>query len=145
MASLAINDQLRAAVADGRTENIRYRQNQLQSFHATLRSHADKICDAIAQDSFTGTRSEAEIEYHHAMSAITQFYSSLDFEKSLKDEYLLANGLDNISRRVGRGLVVLRPTTHTRFYSIVCPIAAAIAAGNCICLEVCEYSIVHLL
>lgn len=139
MTSVAAMDRLRAAVIDGRSENIRYRQNQLQSLHAALQSKADNICSAILQDYPAGIHSEAEVEaeYCHTMSAVKQFYASLDFEQSLKDEYLLANEKDNTSRRVGKGLVILRPTTHTRFYSIVCPIAAAVAAGNCICLEVC--------
>jgi acyl-CoA reductase-like NAD-dependent aldehyde dehydrogenase len=139
MASLAGIEQLRAAVVDGRTQNVRYRQNELQSFHETLSNNADKIRAAISQDlngSSTGVSSEAEAEYYYAMSAVKHFYSSLDFEKSLKDEYLLANGADNVSRRVGKGLVIIRPTTHTRFYSIVSPTVAALTAGNCVCLEV---------
>lgn len=139
MASLAGIDQLRAAVVDGRTENVRYRQNELQAFHATLRNNSDRIRSAILQDNYgssTGVSSEVESEFYYAMSAVKQFYSSLDFEQSLKDEYLIANGADNTKRRIGKGLVIIRPTTHTRFYSIVCPIAAAVAAGNCVCLEV---------
>ncbi|KAE8453262.1 hypothetical protein EG329_011329 [Mollisiaceae sp. DMI_Dod_QoI] len=132
-------DQLLAAVADGRTESIRYRQNELQSFHKALRSDADRLRGAITQD-ILGEQStevilEAEAEYSHTMSAVREFYSSLNFEKSHRDEYLLSNGADNLSRRAGKGLVVIRPTTHTRLYSIVCPVAAAIAAGNCVCLE----------
>ncbi|KAK0115742.1 hypothetical protein ONS95_000002 [Cadophora gregata] len=132
-------DQIRAAVVDGRTANIRYRQNELQALHHALISNVDEILLAITKDSSgdgsTEPSFEAEAEYSHTMSAVKQFYSSLNFEQSHKDEYLLANGTDNLSRRVGKGLVVIRPTTHTRLYSTVCPIAAAITAGNCICLE----------
>lgn len=70
------------------------------------------------------------------MSAIRHFYDSIDFAKELKEECLVTTGVDNVSRRVGVGLVVIRPTTYTRFYSVISPIAAAIAAGNCILLEV---------
>lgn len=134
-------DQIRAAVIDGRTANIRYRQNELQSLHQTLRSYVDELLLASTKDSCgdgsTEASLEADAEYSHTMSAVKQFYSSLNFEQSHKDEYLLANGADNPSRRVGKGLVVIRPTTHTRLYSIISPIAAAITAGNCVCLEVC--------
>lgn len=135
-------DQIRAAVVDGRTANIRYRQNELQALHQSLCSNVDEILLAITKDgngdASTEPSFEADAEYSHTMSAVKQFYSSLNFEQSHKDEYLLANGADNASRRVGKGLVVIRPTTHTRLYSIVCPIAAAITAGNCVCLEVCN-------
>ncbi|CZS89978.1 uncharacterized protein RAG0_01134 [Rhynchosporium agropyri] len=58
-----------------------------------------------------------------------------EFQSVTQCEYLLANGSDNRLRSVGKGLVVIRPTTHTRLYSIISPIAAAISAGNCVCLE----------
>ncbi|KAG4438900.1 hypothetical protein IFR05_005635 [Cadophora sp. M221] len=139
MGSSAGMDQIRAAVIDGRTANIRYRQNELQSLHQVLRSYVDELLLASTKDSSgdgsTEPGFEADAEYSHTMSAVKQFYSSLNFEQSHKDEYLLANGADNPSRRVGKGLVVIRPTTHTRLYSIISPIAAAITAGNCVCLE----------
>lgn len=129
--------QLKAAVIDGRTENLRYRQNELQKLHATLRENADKILTVIASHgSSRKIGSEAETEYYLTLQAVANFYKSLDFSESLKNEYLIANGADNVDRRVGKGLVILRPTTHTRFYSIICPLAAAISAGNCILLEV---------
>ncbi|KAL2074047.1 hypothetical protein VTL71DRAFT_7825 [Oculimacula yallundae] len=132
-------DLLRAAVIDGRTANIRYRQNELQSLHQALRDNADELLLAITKDGrgdgSTEPSFEADAEYSHTMSAVKQFYSTLNFDQSHKDEYLLANGVDNPLRRVGKGLVVIRPTTHTRFYSTISPIAAAISAGNCVCLE----------
>lgn len=128
-------EKLRAAVIDGRTQNVRYRQDELQKLHAALRNNADGILSAISNDT-NGPTSEATAEYYLAMSGFKKFYQSLRFEDSIKDEYSIAKGVDAASRRVGKGLVILRPTTHTRFYSIICPIAAAIAAGNCTCLEV---------
>lgn len=135
-------DRLRAAVIDSRAENVRYRQNELQSLHQALRENADRLRLAITQDSHgdqsTEASLEAEAEYFLTMSAVREFYASLKFEQSIRDEYLLANATDNSSRRVGKGLVVIKPTSHTRLYSIICPIAAAITAGNCVCLEVSE-------
>ena len=140
MGSSAGMDLLRAAVVDGRTANVRYRQNELQSLHQALRNNVDELLLASIKDgcgdSAKEPSSEADAEYSHTMSAVKQFYSTLNFEQSHKDEYLLANGSDSPSRRVGKGLVVIRPSTHTRLYSIICPIAAAITAGNCVCLEV---------
>lgn len=145
-------ERLRAAVIDGRTANVRYRQNELLSLHSILRENADQICAAIAKDASDGafslseSNSEADIEYYLAMDATRQFYQALDFKHALKEEYLIASGLDNPSWRVGKGLVVIKPTEHTRFYSVICPLAAAIAAGNCVYVQVSQkdFGFIHL-
>jgi len=131
--------QLCAAVIDGRTENVRYRQNELFKLHETLITSSRDILSAISADTnvtSVDANFECEAEYYLCMNAVEQLYSSLNFERALKQEYLVANGADNKERRIGKGLVLIRPTTHTRFYSTMVPIATAIAAGNCICLEV---------
>lgn len=128
-------DRLHESLVDGRAENGRYRQDQLQSLHRTLREQAGQICAALQADS-RSTAPEIEAEYYLTMQAVKHFYDSVDFEQDLKDEYSVAHGKDHASRRIGVGLVVLRPTSHTRFYAIVTPLAAAIAAGNCVVLEV---------
>lgn len=128
-------ERLQMSVVDGRPENGRYRQDQLQSLHKALGGEADQICTALQAGS-KSSASEAEAEYYLAMEAVKHFYGTLDFEKDLKEEYNVAHGKDNPNRRIGVGLVVIRPTGHTRLYSIVTPLAAAIAAGNCVVLEV---------
>jgi acyl-CoA reductase-like NAD-dependent aldehyde dehydrogenase len=126
---------LQAAVTDGRTANIRYRQNEFQKLHAMLVENPDAISVAITKDT-QGTSSEIEAEIFLALESLRDHYDSLDFAKELKEEYSISNGEDNGSRRVGVGIVFIRPTSHTRFYSILAPIGAALAAGNCILLEV---------
>ncbi|KAM0189270.1 hypothetical protein ACHAPC_003280 [Botrytis cinerea] len=140
MASFGI-DNLRAAVIDGRFDNVRYRQNQLQSLHKVLRNNVDKITSAISEDLFGHARkTDAEVlcVFYLASDVIRRSYQTLKFKESISNEYKVANGSDFLSRKIGKGLVVIRPTTHTRFYSIICPIAIAIAAGNCVCLELGE-------
>jgi acyl-CoA reductase-like NAD-dependent aldehyde dehydrogenase len=127
-------ERLQAAVTDRRTENIRYRQNQLQSLHAALRTQAGSICAALAKDS-NATSAEVEAEFYLTMSAVKFYYESLDMKKELREEYQVTTGVDNTTRRVGAGFAIIRPTTHTRFYSILTPLCAAIAAGNCVALE----------
>ena len=128
---------LEAAVVDGRTENVRYRQNQLQNLHRVLREEAATICSALAQDSPRLTAAEVEAEYALTMDAVRHFYDGLDFDKELEDEYRVAKGTSNASRRVGVGMAVIQPGRHSRFYSVVVPLAAAVSAGNCVVLEVC--------
>lgn len=132
-------ERLQMAVIDGRTENVRYRQDQLQGLHKALRDEAGAICAALSRDSPSST-AEVEAEFYLAMDAVRHFYESLDFERALEEEYSVAHGKNNEGRRLGVGLVVIRPTSHTRFYSIVTPLAAAISAGNCVILEVSGFA-----
>ena len=133
--------RLQESVIDNRTDNVRYRQNQLQSLHDALCSSADLICDSIAEDTqVESSHGEVETEYYLSMNAVKHFYERLNFEKSINEEYLVATGVDNVQRKVGYGMVIIRPTTHTRLYSIVCPLAAALAAGNTIVIEVRHHS-----
>jgi acyl-CoA reductase-like NAD-dependent aldehyde dehydrogenase len=127
--------RLRAAVTDGRTANIRYQQNQLQTLHVALTENADALAAAISQDTGS-TSAEVEVELFLTMDSLRHFYHSLDFEREIKEEYLVKNGKDNLERRTGVGLVVILPTSHTRLFSVLSPICAAITAGNCILLEV---------
>ncbi|KAF7891123.1 uncharacterized protein EAF02_001448 [Botrytis sinoallii] len=137
MASFGI-DNLRASVIDGRSNNVRYRQNELQSLHKALRDNVDRITSAISEDLFGHVRkidTEVLCVFYLASDVIRRSYQTLKFKESISNEYKVANGIDFLSRKIGKGLVIIRPTTHTRFYSIICPIAIAIAAGNCVCLE----------
>lgn len=127
-------ERLQDAVVDGRAETLRFRQNQLHKLHLALRTKAGDICAAMTQD--TGaSAAEVEAEFYLAMEAVRHFYDGLDFQKALEDEYAVARGKDHAHRRVGHGLVVLRPTSHTRFFSIVSPLAAALSAACCVALE----------
>lgn len=132
-------EPLHAAVIDGRTDNVRYRQNELQKLHYCLGNNASTIQLAITKDADAHSSTispESKAEYWLAVHATERHYESLDFEASMKLEYLISAGVDNKSRRIGNGLVVIRPTMHTRFYSIMVAATAAIAAGNCVALEV---------
>ena len=114
---------------------MRYRQNEFRKLHSILAENADAFAEAITKDT-QGTSSEIETEIFLTMDILRQSYDSLDFEKELKEEYSITNGEDNLSRRVGVGIVLIRPTSHTRLYSVLAPVCAAIAAGNCVLLEV---------
>lgn len=126
---------LRASVEEGRSENVRYRQDQLQALHAALRESAAAITTAIAADSRCSPQS-ADTEFYLGTDALKKAYESLNFEQSLKDEYMVAHGKNNLGRRVALGLVAIRPSRHSRFHSVLTPLVAAIAAGNCVLLEV---------
>ncbi|KAK3325681.1 Aldehyde/histidinol dehydrogenase [Apodospora peruviana] len=137
---IAALERLEAAAIDGQMENVRHRQMLLHHLHEVLSEEADVICEAIrsANNSREKIKGTSETEYYLAMEAVRHFYGTLDFDRELEDEYRVANGKNNEGRRVGFGMVVIRPTRHTRFYSVVVPLAAAISAGNCVVLEIPE-------
>ncbi|KAF4876250.1 Aldehyde dehydrogenase family 3 member B1 [Colletotrichum siamense] len=127
-------EKLLVTLVDGRAEGIRFRQDNLISLHEELRKESAALCAAEEKDS-GASKTEVEVEHFLSMEAIRHFYESLDFGKELDTEYLVAHGKDNTTRRTGAGLVIIRPTTYTRLFSILSPLAAAIAAGSVVALE----------
>ena len=133
MSSSAFSSIL-AANIDGRTQATRYRQGQLRKLHGVLVAHKDEILNTIITDS-GNTSAEAEIEYLLAISELKTQFLSLNLKKSLDEEYSSARGSDCTQRRVGQ-IAFIAPTTYTQFYSVISPLSAALAAGNCVILEV---------
>jgi len=127
--------RLLAAAIDGRTQSIRYRQSQLRKLHDVLIKNRTEVRNAIVTDS-GNTSVEADINFFLAISELKKHYSSLNLEHSLEEEYSVAKGKDALKRRVGSGIVYIVPSSYTLFYSVVSPLSAAIAAGNCVIIEV---------
>jgi acyl-CoA reductase-like NAD-dependent aldehyde dehydrogenase len=127
--------RIRAAAIDGRLSNIHHRRSQLKQLHDSLTQHAQDIRNAIVHDS-GNTQAEAAIEYHLAISSLKEHYSSLDPVGALEDEYRIARGVDAPDRREPVGIVYIVPAVHTLFFSVISPLGAAIAAGNCVIVQV---------
>jgi len=127
--------RLRAAATDGRLSNVFIRREQLKRLHNSLVTSADAIREAIVQDS-GNTQAEAAVEYSLALASIKKQVAALDPEKELEDEYRIANGKDALDRRETIGIVYIEPTSHTLFFSIIVPLSVAIAAGNCVVVQV---------
>jgi acyl-CoA reductase-like NAD-dependent aldehyde dehydrogenase len=122
---------LQAAAIDGRTHSIYYRQHQLEALHQALLSNSSSIQQAIAADT-EHTPAEIAIEIHLTLQSLKASYETLQPTKALADEYLIASGKDAPSNRVPAGIAYIEPCTHTLLYSVVAPLSAAIAAGNCV-------------
>ena len=122
---------LQAAAIDGRTHSIYYRQYQLEALHQALLSNSSSIQQAIAVDT-EHTPAEIAIEIHLTLQSLKASYETLQPTKALADEYLIASGKDAPSNRVPAGIAYIEPCTHTLLYSVVAPLSAAIAAGNCV-------------
>lgn len=126
--------RLQAAAIDGRTRNILYRQEQLFKLHKALVQESEAIVNTIASDL---TRGEAQVEYALALKELRGRYAELDAEKGLEEEYAITNGKDAAGLRTGAGIVLIKAhTDHTLFFSVVAPLSAAIAAGNCVVVQV---------
>ncbi|TKA76331.1 hypothetical protein B0A49_02688 [Cryomyces minteri] len=123
--------RIREAAIDGRTQNIYYRQTQLELLNDTLVQNSETIQQAIIHDS-CNNEVEARIEYSLALLSLREQYTGLSAAKSLEEEYAIAQGKDAPDRREGVGIVYIVPTAYTMFYSVIAPLGAAIAAGNCV-------------
>ncbi|KAH7146515.1 hypothetical protein EDB81DRAFT_883923 [Dactylonectria macrodidyma] len=131
----AVSDRLRASLVDQRAYNVRYRQKQLHLLHAALREHASIIPDLIANDS-GHNHDDSELEFCATLVTINTLYEQLDFDRTLEQEYAVSRNQSNSSCRIPHGIVLIRPGTHNIFFSILSAVAAALAAGNCIILEI---------
>ncbi|CAI4214086.1 unnamed protein product [Parascedosporium putredinis] len=127
--------KIRSAAIDGRLHNPIYRKCQLKALHDALTKSLPEIQRVIAKD--TGNQStEVKVECWLAMRAIADAYTALDTEKALEEEYALAHGKDSPDAREPVGVVVIEPTSHTFFYSLITALVPALAAGNCVILQV---------
>lgn len=124
-----------AANIDGRTQNTRYRQTQFHRLQSVLVEHISEIQDAIRADSGHSCQ-EVRAEVALALQELRTHYLSLSLEKDLEVEYRIANGKDNLDGWRGVGIVYIEPCMHTFFFSVISALTAALAAGNCVVLEV---------
>lgn len=120
-----------AAAVDERAHNVFYRQTQLERLHNALVEKAGNIQEAIATD-YGHSQAEIAIELHLTLAAIERDYHSLQPMKAHEQEYLISSGQDAPSNRKPAGIVYIEPCVHTMLYSVVVPLSAAIAAGNCV-------------
>lgn len=122
---------VRAAAIDGRMQNVFYRQHQLEALHQSMIDHASEIRQALENESGYSS-AESTVELHLTVERLKRVYGNLRPEKMLADEYALATGKDAPLNRVPAGIVYIQPSSHSLLFSIVAPLSAAIAAGNCV-------------
>lgn len=126
---------IESATIDGRAKAPRYIQRQLANLHKAITTNAQQIQDAIVADTHVRVL-EAQLELHLTISVIIELYDGFSVEKALSTEYCVARGEDWTDRNDAVRIVYLRPQSHSLVYSTVSPLANAIAAGNCVVIEV---------
>jgi len=127
--------RIRSAIIDGRAQAPRYVQRQLLQLHNALRENQAELRQALLQDSGC-SGADIDSELYLTSRAIRQEYEALGISDFLEEEYSLARRKDNLSRRIAIGAVYIIPCQHSQLYSTLQPAAAAIAAGNCVMVEV---------
>ena len=132
---LASVSRVYAGYIDGRAQTPRYTQRQLKKLHDALLDAKSSIQDAVRKD-FGYSTTEFDIEYFLALDCVKELYSSIDIKRAMEEEYSLANLRDRPSKTTAIGCVYIVPSTHSLLYSTIGPLSAAIAAGNCVIIEV---------
>lgn len=130
--------RIEAAAIDGRLHTVYHRQVQLERLCKALVDNVNEVKRAIEQD-YDYSPQEIATEYHQTLTTVKQYYALLDPKEAHEEEYLVANGKDAPQNRMPAGIVYIEPTMHTFFYSSIAPLAAALAAGNCVVLLVSSY------
>ena len=127
--------KIRSAAIDGRLHNPIFRKTQLKALHDALSKSITEIQRVISKD--TGHRlAEVKVECWLALRTIAEAYTAIDSAKALKEANALAEGKDAPDAREPIGIVVIEPTSHTFFYSLISALVPALAGGNCVLIQV---------
>lgn len=127
--------RLQISCLEGRAHGTRHKQAQFQSLHEKLKNSSDAIKAAITADS-GHTTSEVEFEFSLALSELRLHFNSLNLQTELAIARKIEAGHDNIGKVRPAGIVYILPQKQNLFYSVISPLCAAIAAGNCVVVEV---------
>lgn len=123
--------QLQISRLEGRAQSVRLRQSLFHSLHSALTSSESTIKQAIAADT-SNNDADIALEFFLALSELRTHYESLDLDAEVK----LAHTLENLTGTTNVGIVYVIPGQRNLFYSVLSPLCAALAAGNCVILEV---------
>lgn len=125
-------DGLRASFATEKLKHITHRRHEISMLYRGLQDDMEPICKAIASEGLCSAAA-AEAEFRLTMDGIRKFYHAL---KTPNTKVQLRGAQRDGTRRLAMGIVAIRPASHSRLYSTMIPLIAAIAAGNCVLLEV---------
>ncbi len=125
---------LRAAAVDGRALNTIFRKVQLKQLHDALSDKASEIQNAIASDT-NHTPAEVLIEYSLAMKQLAQAYTTLNTTEALEAEYAVSRSQNAPQARQAVGIVLIDPSKHAWFSSLISALVLALAAGNCLVVQ----------
>ncbi|KIV92424.1 hypothetical protein PV10_03724 [Exophiala mesophila] len=115
---------------EGRASSIRLRQNQFHRLQDALTSSEGAIKGCLIESHGYG-EDESGLEYALALSELRTHYLSLNLKRSVE----LSHSIEDLSATTGVGIVYLIPTKQNPFYSVISVLTSALAAGNCVVVE----------
>ncbi|KAK7890537.1 hypothetical protein LTR67_007745 [Exophiala xenobiotica] len=115
---------------EGRAQSIRLRQKLLHSLYNGLKSSTSALKEAIAADSGNG-EAEVALELALTISELRTHYDTLNVEEDLKEQ----RSPENLNATTNIGIIYVIPTKQNLFYSVISALTAALAAGNCVIVE----------
>ena len=89
---------VKASVIDGIAITPRYRERQLAKLHQALLQARTELIQAIVDDS-NCTTGEATAQYLLVSRAVKTHHQSVNPKDSIEQEYQIAKGKDNTTRR----------------------------------------------
>ncbi|KIW58072.1 hypothetical protein PV05_02622 [Exophiala xenobiotica] len=115
---------------EGRAQSVRFRQKLFHSLYNALKSSASALREAIAADSGNG-EAEVALELALALSELRTHYDTLNLEEELKEQ----RSLENLNATTNIGIIYVIPAKQNLYYSVISALTAALAAGNCVIVE----------
>lgn len=128
-------ERIVAAAVEGQAQDLRFIQGQLSGLHEALVKFSPELQAAIRKDTKCST-SEAELQCALTLENLASLFSSANFEAALHKEYNLARGENAPDGLTPYGITYIKPSKYNLIYSSITSAGAAIAAGNCVILEV---------
>lgn len=118
-----------------RAQSIRHKQLQFHHLYAALTKSAAELKLAVQAD-LGQTLAEVDFEFTLALSELRTHYNYLNLKKDLETARRIEFGTENPEGTRPVGIVYIVPAKWNLCYSVLSPLGAAMAAGNCVILEV---------
>lgn len=123
------------AALEGRIRDLRTRQRVLKALHASLSQHADDLVQATVEDDGISV-DEAQVVLAAGLLELSTHYGDLDLKEELDKEYSISRKKSSLDKRGPCGIVFVVPDVYTAAFGTITAVSAAIAAGNCVIIEV---------
>ncbi|OQV05161.1 hypothetical protein CLAIMM_09945 [Cladophialophora immunda] len=125
-----------SANIEGTAKSVRHRQNEFHRLHEALLTSKPLLIAALIDDNGY-TEREAVFEYTLSLAELGHTYGGLSLERANAVASNVERGRDSLDRLTGFGVVYIRPDrSRSSLYSILSPLVAAMAAGNCVVAEI---------
>lgn len=131
----AVFPKIETSRLDGQAQSFRYKQAALRRLHEALIEAATKLKTSIQADWFISSL-EADLELSKTLLELRSLYESLDLQKDIKSIHQIEKGHQNLERTRPLDIVYIKPSKWSLLYSVISPLAAAVAAGCCVVVEV---------